>query len=95
MNLDGNTPSTGDPELNRFIQVETQKQKFQQLVFALTDTCWEKCIESSSLRNRLEPKTESCLVNCVERYLDTTNFIVNRLETVRGSSSGMGSKLIQ
>ena len=92
MNLGGGAPSGGDPELSRFIQVETQKQKFQQLVFALTDTCWETCIEGSTMRPRFDNKTESCLVNCVERYIDTTNFIVNRLEN-KPSGGGMGSKL--
>lgn len=83
MNFGEGQKSGVDPELNRFIQIETQKQKFQQLVFSLTDTCWEKCISDSTLRPRLEPKTEKCLVNCVERFIDTTNFIVNRLENVQ------------
>ena len=39
---------------------------------------------------RLDGKTEGCLTNCVERFIDTTNFIVNRLEktqSVESSSS--------
>ncbi|XP_071499992.1 mitochondrial import inner membrane translocase subunit Tim8 A-like [Diadema setosum] len=79
-----------DPELARFINLESQRQKFSQLVYALTDTCWEKCVADLRLGNRLENKTETCLVNCVERFIDTTNFIVNRLESVQSSP---GSKL--
>jgi len=30
--------------------------------------------------SRLESKTESCLANCVNRFIDTSNFVVNRLE---------------
>lgn len=51
---------------------------FQFLVHGLTDTCWELCIDKPS--SRLDNRTENCLNNCVERFIDTTNFIVNRLE---------------
>ncbi|NXW06144.1 TIM8A translocase, partial [Fregetta grallaria] len=30
----------GDPQLQRFIEVETQKQRFQQLVHQMTELCW-------------------------------------------------------
>lgn len=79
-----------DPEMARFMNFEAQRQKFSQLVYSLTDTCWDKCVAELRLGTRLESKTESCLVNCVERFIDTTNFIVNRLESVKSSP---GSKL--
>lgn len=31
---------------------------------------------------RLEPKIHKCLVNCVERFIDTTNYITNRIERI-------------
>lgn len=67
-----------DPQLQRFLEVETQKQRFQQLVHGLTDQCWEICMGTPG--PRLDKKTEACLTNCVERFLDTSNYIVNRLE---------------
>ena len=30
--------------------------------------------------SKLDKKTETCLVNCVERFIDTSNYVVNRLE---------------
>lgn len=51
----------------------------------LTDQCWEVCMDKPG--NRLDTKTENCLVNCVERFIDTTNFVVNRLEKTQISSS--------
>lgn len=30
--------------------------------------------------NRLEKKTETCLTNCVNRFIDASNFIINRME---------------
>jgi len=67
-----------DPQLKRFIELESQKQRFQVLVHGLTDQCWDVCVDKPS--TSLGSKTETCLVNCVERFIDATNFVVNRLE---------------
>ncbi|XP_074650062.1 mitochondrial import inner membrane translocase subunit Tim8 A-like [Tubulanus polymorphus] len=69
-----------DPQMQRFIQAETQKQRFNQLVHGIADECWELCMPDRP-GNKLDRKTESCLTNCVERFLDTTNYVVNRMET--------------
>ena len=100
MSLDGIASqfAGADPQLQHFIEVETQKQRFQVrsliadvvtpirnrlfpiqvLVHGLTDQCWDICMEKPS--SRLDSKTESCLANCVDRFIDTSNFVVNRLE---------------
>ncbi|CAG7836943.1 unnamed protein product [Allacma fusca] len=67
-----------DPQLQSFIEIETQRQRFQQLVHGLNSQCWDLCVDKPSAR--LESRTETCLVNCVQRFIDTTNFVVNRLE---------------
>jgi len=67
-----------DPQMQRFIQIETEKQRFQVLVHGLAEQCWDVCMDKPS--SRLESKTESCLANCVNRFIDTSNFVVNRLE---------------
>lgn len=38
---------------------------------------------------RLDYKTENCLVNCVERFLDTSNYIINRMERSAGLEAQM------
>ncbi|XP_076635994.1 mitochondrial import inner membrane translocase subunit Tim8 A-like isoform X2 [Colletes latitarsis] len=69
-----------DERFEAFIETEAKKQQFQGLAFNLTDICWEICVESPT--SRLGPKIEKCLINCVDRFIDTTNFITNRLERV-------------
>ena len=32
--------ATADPQLQQFIEVESQKQRFQQLVHQMTEVCW-------------------------------------------------------
>jgi len=84
MNFD--TSSLGgknvDPELVHFIETEAQRQQFQTLVHVLTDSCWDVCLPDK-LGAKLDGKAETCLTNCVNRFIDASNFIVNRLEEMR------------
>ncbi|XP_068921340.1 mitochondrial import inner membrane translocase subunit Tim8 A isoform X2 [Petaurus breviceps papuanus] len=44
MDSSSSVPGLGsvDPQLQHFIEVETQKQRFQQLVHQMTELCWPK-----------------------------------------------------
>jgi len=35
-----NQGATADPQLQQFIEIESQKQRFQQLVHQMTEVCW-------------------------------------------------------
>lgn len=50
------------------------KINFQVHEFA--DACWDKCMDKPS--NKLDSKTETCLGNCVNRFIDTSLLITNR-----------------
>ncbi|KAI0235245.1 Mitochondrial import inner membrane translocase subunit tim8, partial [Massospora cicadina] len=66
-------------ELTKFIENEQSKARIQQSVHTLTDLCWDKCV--TKIGNRLDSSEENCLKNCVGRFLDTSIFIVNKLQT--------------
>ncbi|CAO3630351.1 unnamed protein product [Cunninghamella blakesleeana] len=70
-------------ELAQFLEAENAKARIQQTVHTLTDSCWDKCI--SKVSGKLDCSDEACLSNCVERFLDTSLFIVKRLEDLRSS----------
>ncbi|NXO85717.1 TIM8A translocase, partial [Sitta europaea] len=82
-----------DPQLQRFIEVETQKQRFQQLVHQMTGPCCvqEKCMDKPG--PKLDSRAETCFVNCVERFIDTSQFILNRLEQTQKSKSAFSESL--
>ena len=67
----------GDAQLASFIEQENQKQRFQTVVHTLTEQCWEIC--APSISSRLDGKSETCLNNCVERFIDSSNYIINKL----------------
>ncbi|KAG5836905.1 mitochondrial import inner membrane translocase subunit Tim8 B [Anguilla rostrata] len=63
-------------ELQKMIAIEQQKAQFQAQVHNFTDVCWDKCVEKPG--SKLDSRTETCLVSCVERFIDTTLTITNR-----------------
>lgn len=67
-----------DPELQSFIQQQTQKAELQARVHQLHDICWERCMDKP--KNKLDSRLESCMSNCVERFIDTSFFITKRIQ---------------
>ncbi|KAM9470435.1 mitochondrial import inner membrane translocase subunit Tim8 A [Clarias gariepinus] len=67
-----------DSQLQQFVEIESQKQRFQQLVHQMTEVCWEKCMDKPG--PKLDSRAEVCFISCVERFIDTSQFILNRLE---------------
>ncbi|AWP11818.1 Mitochondrial import inner membrane translocase subunit Tim8 A [Scophthalmus maximus] len=80
--------ATADPRLQQFIEVESQKQRFQQLVHQMTE---EKCIDKPG--PKMDSRSEMCLVNCVERFIDTSQFILNRLEQTQRSRGSISETM--
>ncbi|KAM5326954.1 mitochondrial import inner membrane translocase subunit Tim8 A-like [Glossophaga mutica] len=77
--------SAADPQLQRFLEAETEKQRFQQLVHQLTELCWEKCMDKPG--PKMDSRAEACFVNCVDRFIDTSKFILSRLEQTQKPSA--------
>ena len=66
-----------DAQLASFIEQENQKQRYQSVVHTLTEQCWDLC--APSISGRLDGRSETCLANCVERFIDSSNYIINKL----------------
>ncbi|XP_022084535.1 mitochondrial import inner membrane translocase subunit Tim8 A-like [Acanthaster planci] len=75
-----------DAELKEFLAVEGQKAKFQNQVHMFTDVCWDRCVDKPG--NKLDSKTETCLVNCVERFIDSTLAMTNRFQQLLNKQAG-------
>ncbi|MCJ1351162.1 MAG: Mitochondrial import inner membrane translocase subunit tim8 [Icmadophila ericetorum] len=52
-------------------------------IHSLTDTCWKKCITSRISSAKLERAEDSCVQNCVDRFMDGTNLVLKQLEEMR------------
>lgn len=55
-------------------------------VHDLTNTCWPKCITGSITSGQLDKNEEGCIRNCVDRFMDASDNIVNHLSKLQGRS---------
>ncbi|KAI8797714.1 mitochondrial import inner membrane translocase subunit Tim8 [Biomphalaria glabrata] len=58
--------------------MESQRAELQAQVHKLADVCWEQCIDRP--RDKLDSRTETCVSNCVERFIDTSLTIATRFQ---------------
>lgn len=58
-------------------------------IHEFNEICWEKCIGKPS--TKLDHATETCLSNCVDRFIDTSLLITQRFAQMlqKQSSGGM------
>lgn len=92
--MDSDSPSFGDdkskridPELEEFLMIEKQKAQFQAQIHEFNEICWEKCVDKPG--SKLDAKTETCLNNCVDRFIDVSVFITNRFAQLMQKSAGL------
>ncbi|XP_056634416.1 mitochondrial import inner membrane translocase subunit Tim8 [Diorhabda carinulata] len=81
------TTKGADKELQEFLMVEKQKAQLNAQIHEFNDFCWEKCVDKPS--NRLDSRTETCLTNCVDRFIDVSLLITNRFAQLLQKSGGM------
>jgi len=77
-------------DMQQFIQAETAKSQFQNVIHDLNEKCWDTCVEGKP-SNRLDGKTESCIKNCVERFIDTNMVVLQRFEKKAGEIAASGA----
>ncbi|TIA89802.1 hypothetical protein E3P99_01899 [Wallemia hederae] len=84
-------------ELNTFVEQEQAKAKLQSSTHTFTEMCWNKWVDweyweyladcsrciTGSIGSRFSRAEETCLVNCVDRFLDTSLHIVKALDQQR------------
>ncbi|XP_017871407.1 PREDICTED: mitochondrial import inner membrane translocase subunit Tim8 [Drosophila arizonae] len=78
-----------DKELQEFLMIEKQKAQVNAQIHEFNEICWEKCIGKPS--TKLDHATETCLSNCVDRFIDTSLLITQRFAQMlqKQSSGGM------
>ncbi|KAK6626381.1 Mitochondrial import inner membrane translocase subunit tim8 [Polyplax serrata] len=75
--LSNGNNSNVDQELQDFLMLEKQKAQFNAQIHEFNDFCWEKCFNDKP-KSKLDTKTETCLNNCVDRFIDVSLLITNR-----------------
>ncbi|KDR17009.1 Mitochondrial import inner membrane translocase subunit Tim8 [Zootermopsis nevadensis] len=70
------TPKEGDYDLQEFLLMEKQKAQLNAQIHEFNDICWEKCMDKPG--TKIDTRTETCLNNCVDRFIDVSLLITNR-----------------
>ncbi|CAL1696137.1 unnamed protein product [Somion occarium] len=74
-------------ELATFMDNERARARVNQSIHTLTSMCWDKCVTGTPSTS-FSRSEESCLANCVDRFLDTSLFLVKRIEQSRQEMTG-------
>jgi len=81
---DSSSPSFGSgndeaaaTELVSYIQEQQQQQQLQANISEMTDLCWDTCMGAPD--KTLSSRAETCVSNCVDRFIDVSLFITKRL----------------
>ncbi|XP_011143135.1 mitochondrial import inner membrane translocase subunit Tim8 [Harpegnathos saltator] len=73
-----------DPQLNELLDIEKAKFATTAQIHAFNDICWEKCVDKPG--SKLGGRTETCISNCVNRFIDVSFFVTNRFTQLLQSS---------
>ncbi|CAG9112878.1 Mitochondrial import inner membrane translocase subunit tim8 [Plutella xylostella] len=84
---DFSSAKPGDSELQDFLLAEKQKAQFHAQIHEFNDFCWDKCVDKPG--SKLDSRTETCITNCVERFIDTSLLITNRFAQMLEKGGGM------
>merc|ERR1711894_232390 len=65
-----------DPKMQSFISRASQLEQLNSVMQELTSKCWDTCIADTRITSELSAKSEKCVENCVERFVDANKVIV-------------------
>ncbi|KAJ7102196.1 Tim10/DDP family zinc finger-domain-containing protein [Mycena belliarum] len=78
-------------ELAGFLEKQQAEARLNSAIHNFTGICWDKCVTGTP-STRFSRSEESCLSNCVERFLDTSLFMVRKIEEQRAAANGGSTK---
>jgi import inner membrane translocase subunit TIM8 len=69
-------------ELAEFLETQQAQARMSSQILNFTVQCWDKCVTGTP-STRFSRSEETCLTNCVGRFLDTSLFMVRLIEEKR------------
>ncbi|KAF8845264.1 hypothetical protein BDN67DRAFT_986998 [Paxillus ammoniavirescens] len=66
-------------EISTFLEREQAQARINNQIQSFTSMCWDKCITGTP-GSRFARGEEACLANCVERFLDSSLFMVSQIQ---------------
>jgi len=73
-------------DLQQVIALEQQKLQLMSQLHKLNENCWDLCV--GSMGHSLSGREETCINNCVERFVDTTMLVTKRFAQLAQKMGG-------
>ncbi|XP_011166885.1 mitochondrial import inner membrane translocase subunit Tim8 [Solenopsis invicta] len=70
-------------EVAQVLLVEKEKAELTAQIHTFNDLCWDKCVDKPG--SKLDGRTETCINNCVDRFIDVSLFVTNRFAQLLNS----------
>lgn len=83
-NNDTNTKELST-ELAEVVEVAKKKALIYSQIVEFNDMCWDKCVDRPSAK--LDGRTQTCMKNCVNRFLDVSIIVTDRISRVMMDNS--------
>ncbi|KAI4491426.1 PREDICTED: mitochondrial import inner membrane translocase subunit Tim8 [Polistes canadensis] len=80
-------PKNTDTELQEFLTIQEETARFNAQIHEFNELCWDKCVDKPG--NKLDSRTETCLNNCVDRFIDVSLLITSRFAQLLQKSGGI------
>ena len=87
LDLSDSSAGLGGGDFQQTLAVQQQSAQLMQQMHHLNETCWDTCI-TGSFSSSLSGREETCVTNCVERFVDTTLLITNRFAQLAQKMGG-------
>lgn len=76
--------STPSPEQQQQMLAQLQQEmamkNFQETMQSISSTCYTKCVQANRGGTRLDRGEQTCLANCMDRYLEVMSLVQKNLE---------------
>ncbi|TFK57391.1 hypothetical protein OE88DRAFT_126556 [Heliocybe sulcata] len=79
---------TQQKEMQTFLEGLRASSQLQQNIQDYTNRCWDKCMTGTP-GSSLSSSEQRCIGSCVERFIDSSVFLVKKLEQDRLSLQGL------
>lgn len=87
LDLSGSSAGLGGSDFQQTLQTQQAAATQMAMMHSVNETCWDICI-TGSFSSSLSGREETCLTNCVDRFVDTTVLLVNRFAQLSQKMAG-------
>ncbi|OCH96557.1 hypothetical protein OBBRIDRAFT_765413 [Obba rivulosa] len=84
--MSGTIDEATQKELTTFMEAQEAQSRLYKQIHKYTGLCWDKCIPGAP-GSQLSNGEQNCVINCVNRFVDTSMFLMKKVESQRDQAT--------